>query len=115
MRVVRNGRMSLEIAWRREEGIGSRGQVVAWLDITSLQTSSEERGVEQVRPTKGGVRRRGWGSDTGQRGADVLNLFSRGRGILIRRLLTPWLSEVAMEYITYPQVEEKKTLLEVTL
>ena len=31
MRAVRNGRRSTEMAWRREEGIGSRGQVVAWL------------------------------------------------------------------------------------
>ena len=30
MREVRNGRMSLDTAWRREEGMGSRGQVVAW-------------------------------------------------------------------------------------
>ena len=29
MREVRNGRMSLEITWKREEGMGSR-QVVAW-------------------------------------------------------------------------------------
>ena len=41
MRVVRNGRMSLETAWKREERIGSRGQVVVWIDITSLWTSSE--------------------------------------------------------------------------
>ena len=35
MRAVRNGRRSLEMAWRREEGIGSRGQV-AWLDLDKL-------------------------------------------------------------------------------
>lgn len=29
MRMVRNGLMLLEIAWRRVEGIGSGGQVVA--------------------------------------------------------------------------------------
>ena len=29
MREVRNGRMSLEMVWKREEGMGSRGQVVA--------------------------------------------------------------------------------------
>jgi hypothetical protein len=40
---VRNGRMSLETAWRREEGIVSRGQVVAWLDVIILLTSSEVR------------------------------------------------------------------------
>jgi len=37
------------MSWRREDGIGSRGQVVAWLDVTSLFTSSEERGLKQVR------------------------------------------------------------------
>jgi len=41
--------MSPEMSWRREDGIGSRGQVVAWLDVTSLLTSSEERGLKQVR------------------------------------------------------------------
>ena len=55
MRVVRNGRMTLKATWRREEGIGSRGQAVAWLDITSLWTSSEEREVKPVRPTEVGV------------------------------------------------------------
>jgi len=30
-------------------GDGSRGQVVAWLDVTSLLTSSKERGLKQVR------------------------------------------------------------------
>ena len=35
--------VSLESAWRREEGMGSEGQVVAWLDY------SEERGVKCVR------------------------------------------------------------------
>jgi len=39
--VVRKGRMSPEMSWRSENGIGSRGQVVAWLDVTSLLTSSE--------------------------------------------------------------------------
>jgi len=41
--VVRKGRMSPEMSWRREDGIRSRGQVVAWLDVTSLLTSSEAR------------------------------------------------------------------------
>ena len=40
---VRNGRILLETSWRREEGIASRGQVVAWLDIIILLTSSTER------------------------------------------------------------------------
>ena len=45
MSVVGNGRMSLETAWRREEGIVSRGQVVAWLDVIILLTASEVRGI----------------------------------------------------------------------
>lgn len=28
--------------------MGSRGQVVAWLDVTSFRTSSEERGVKRL-------------------------------------------------------------------
>jgi len=44
-----------EVSWRREDGIGSRGQVVVWLDVTSLLTSSEERGAKQVRLTGVGV------------------------------------------------------------
>jgi len=55
IRVVRKGRMSPEMSWRREDGIGSRGQVVAWLDSTRLLTSSEERGAKQVRLTGVGV------------------------------------------------------------
>ena len=57
---VRNGRMSLETAWRSEEGIGSRGQVVAWLAltiVTILLTSSEVRGINWVKT--GGDGRRG--------------------------------------------------------
>jgi len=30
IRIVRKGRMLPEISWRREDGIKSRGQVVAW-------------------------------------------------------------------------------------
>ena len=48
IRVVRNGRMSCEMSWRREEGIGSREQVVAWLDVTSVRASSEERGLNRL-------------------------------------------------------------------
>ena len=57
---VRNGRMSLETAWRREEGIVPRGQLVAWLDIIILLTSSEMRGIHRVK-TRGeeGGRRHG--------------------------------------------------------
>ena len=53
---VRNGRMSLETSWRREEGIGSRAQVVAWLDVITLLTSSEVRGINWVKTEEGGWR-----------------------------------------------------------
>jgi len=49
IRVMRKGRMPTEMSWRKEDEIGSMGQVVAWLDVTSLLTSSEERGAKQVR------------------------------------------------------------------
>ena len=50
---VRNGRISLETSWRREEGIASRGQVVAWLDVIILLTSSEVRGLNWVKTEEG--------------------------------------------------------------
>lgn len=50
---VRNGRMSLETSWRREEGIVSRGQVVAWLEVIILLTSSEVRGINWVKTEEG--------------------------------------------------------------
>ena len=50
---VRNGRISLETSWRREEGIASRGQVVAWLDVIILLTSSEVRGINWVKTEEG--------------------------------------------------------------
>ena len=53
MRAVRNGRRSTEMAWRREEGIGSRGQVVAWLELTILLTSSEVKGMKWVKTEMG--------------------------------------------------------------
>ena len=53
MRVVRNGRRSTEMAWRREEGIRSRGQVVVWLELTILLTSSEVRGMKWVKTEVG--------------------------------------------------------------
>lgn len=52
MWVVRNGRMSLKVTWKMEEGMGSKGRVVVWLNVTSLGTSSEERGAKEVRPTE---------------------------------------------------------------
>ena len=50
---VRNDRMSLETSWRREEGIASRGQGVAWLDVIILLTSSEVRGINWVKTEEG--------------------------------------------------------------
>ena len=47
-------RMSLETAWRRDEGIVSWGQVAAWLDVIILLTSSEVRGINWVK-TEGGM------------------------------------------------------------
>ena len=51
--IVRNGRMSLLTSWRREEGMASRGQVVAWLDVIILLTSSEVRGLDWVKTEEG--------------------------------------------------------------
>ena len=47
--------MSPETAWRSEEERGSRGQAVAWLDITILLTSSEVRGIKWVKTRWGRV------------------------------------------------------------
>ncbi len=38
-----------EIAWRRCEGIGSRGHVVGWLETRRLDTYSSERGQKAER------------------------------------------------------------------
>ncbi len=40
---VTEGLSAGEIACRRCEGIGSRGQVVGWLERISLETSEERR------------------------------------------------------------------------
>ncbi len=37
------GKSAGEIAWRRCEGIGSRGHVVGWLERRSLDTSASVR------------------------------------------------------------------------
>ena len=50
---VRHGRKSLETSWRSEEGIVSRGPVVAWLDVIILLTSSEVRGINWVKTEMG--------------------------------------------------------------
>ncbi len=44
---VSAGKSVGEIAWRRCEGIGSRGHVVGWLDRGSLDTSASVRGQEE--------------------------------------------------------------------
>ena len=46
--------MSSEMLCRRGEGMGSRGQEVGRLDLTSLRTSSGERGEKEARPGGGG-------------------------------------------------------------
>ncbi len=43
MMCVSAGKSVGEIAWRRCEGIGSRGYVVGWLERTSLDTSASGR------------------------------------------------------------------------
>ncbi len=44
---VSAGRSVGEIAWRRCEGIGSRGHVVGWLERRSLDTSASVRGQKE--------------------------------------------------------------------
>ena len=44
---VRNVRMSFETAWRREEGIVSRGQVVAWLCYYSVGGERDKLGKDR--------------------------------------------------------------------
>ncbi len=45
---VSAGKSVGEIAWRRCEGIGSRGYVVGWLEMRSLDTSASVRGQRGV-------------------------------------------------------------------
>ncbi len=44
---VSAGKSVGEIAWRRWEGIGSRGHVVGWLERRSLDTSASVRGQKE--------------------------------------------------------------------
>ncbi len=44
MMCVSAGKSVGEIAWRRSEGIGSRGHVVVWLKRRSFDTSGSVRG-----------------------------------------------------------------------
>ncbi len=44
---VSAGKSVGEIAWRRCEGIGSRGHVVGWLERRSLDTSSSVSSLAQ--------------------------------------------------------------------
>ncbi len=46
MMCVSAGKSAGEIAWRRCEGIGSRGHVVGWLE-RSLDTSASVRGQKE--------------------------------------------------------------------
>ncbi len=46
---VSAGKSEGEIAWRRCEGIGSRGHVVGWLERISLDTSASVRGQKVKR------------------------------------------------------------------
>ncbi len=47
MMCVSAGKSVGEIAWRRCEGIGSRGHVVGWLERRSLDTSASVRGQKE--------------------------------------------------------------------
>ncbi len=47
MMCVSAGRSAGEIAWRRCEGIGSRGHVVGWLERRSVDTSASVRGQKE--------------------------------------------------------------------
>ncbi len=49
MMCVSAGKSVGEIAWRRCEGIGSRGHVVGWLERRSLDTSASVRGQKAKR------------------------------------------------------------------
>ncbi len=47
MMCVIAGKSVGEIAWRRCEGIGSRGHVVGWLEMRILDTSASVRGQKE--------------------------------------------------------------------
>ncbi len=49
MMCVSVGKSEVEIAWRRCEGIGSRGNVVGWLERRRLDTSASVRGQKVKR------------------------------------------------------------------
>ena len=72
-REVMKGRISGVIAWRREEGIGSRAQVVGRWERRSWETSVSERGENEGRQ---GVREAQRGGT--ERGA--------GRGVEVKEL-----------------------------
>ena len=68
---VRNVRMSFETAWRREEGIVSRGQVVAWLCYYSVGGERDKLGKDRG----GDWRRENGGRD--KRGTNVLHFLGK--------------------------------------
>ncbi len=47
MMCVSAGKSVGEIAWRRCEGIGSRGHVVGWLERRSFDTSASVKGQKE--------------------------------------------------------------------
>ena len=57
MRVVRNGRMLLEMAGRSEGRIGSRGQVVAWLTYSVDVVGKNRAALTLTKEGRVGVRR----------------------------------------------------------
>ena len=67
-REVMKGRISGDIAWRRDEGIGSREQVVGWWERRSWETSVSVREANEGRQ---GVREAQRGGTEGGAGRGV--------------------------------------------
>ena len=77
--VVRNGRMSLETAWRREEGIVSRGQVRCYYSVDFVGVERDKLGKD----SGGDGRREDGGRD--KRGDNVLYLLGKVGNKVISR------------------------------
>ena len=88
-RVVMKGRISGVIAWRRDEGIGSRAQVVGRWERRSWETSVSVRGENEGRQgvreaQRGGTERgAGRGVEGGEGAPDVCNLLIEERSEVI--------------------------------
>ena len=82
-REMMKGRISGAIAWRRDEGIGSRVQVVGWWERRNWETSvsvrGENEGRQGVREAQRGGTERGAGGGRGEGAPDVSNLLIEER------------------------------------